>query len=505
MKKIRQLIVSVQKLLRKYPIHPFLIGYFTVLSYYAAHVSELHSSLLPLPLEVITVFTLLIWGISYLIMRSLFGSSLLTSVFVLLFCSYGYILPWFGEQTYVIGPISIGPNKEALFFLCLLLATAFVALLRFRNLFSSLSFYANLNAIILIALPLTSIIPYITTYHVPKIANVLSANTQSNSQTLPDIYYIVPEDYGANETLQKDYRFDNSGLTDYLTSKGFLVNFDSKTNYVSSAMSLASSLNMDYLDVLSQNLPGNKNDLVTYFPLLRNSKIVQFVHSQGYLYYHLGSWYQPTKVDYAADENLNYSSQILNINRFYLSLLANTALTPFFDNSLPLDLNTTQKNVSLYQFDELGKVANMPGPKFVFAHIIMSHNPFVFDSDCTYHSEGIKPFTKQLQCTDQKLENVIDTILKSEKTPPIIIVQSDEGPHDLPLELSKHPEDPEYTLARERILEALYIPGVKRGEVPTDLSPVNVFRLILDKYLNQKLDLLPNKIFFSNTADSQDQ
>jgi hypothetical protein len=93
-----------------------------------------------------------------------------------------------------------------------------------------------------------------------------------------------------------------------------------------------------------------------------------------------------------------------------------------------------------------------------------------------------------------KLQTTLDEIMTKSKQPPIIIIQSDHGPGSM-LDWEK----PEKTNMQERlgILLAYYLPGA--GEIATDkvTSPVNVFRLVMNRYFGAKLQFLRNDSYYS--------
>jgi hypothetical protein len=68
---------------------------------------------------------------------------------------------------------------------------------------------------------------------------------------------------------------------------------------------------------------------------------------------------------------------------------------------------------------------------------------------------------------------------------PIIIVQGDHGADDAP------PAD------RMANFTALYLPDVRAAEIPTVLTPVNQFRLILRDYFGYELALLSTRSAWS--------
>ena len=62
----------------------------------------------------------------------------------------------------------------------------------------------------------------------------------------PDVYYLVFDRYGGEQTLKDLYGIDNSDFYAMLESKGFYIARDSMANYPSTSFSLSSTLNMKY-------------------------------------------------------------------------------------------------------------------------------------------------------------------------------------------------------------------------------------------------------------------
>ena len=60
---------------------------------------------------------------------------------------------------------------------------------------------------------------------------------------------------GGYDTLRDLYGYDNSPFLDFLRSKGFYVADKSVTNYPRTELSVASSLNMKYMNYLSKQMP----------------------------------------------------------------------------------------------------------------------------------------------------------------------------------------------------------------------------------------------------------
>ncbi|MES1198010.1 MAG: hypothetical protein ABUL41_01910 [Chitinophagaceae bacterium] len=75
----------------------------------------------------------------------------------------------------------------------------------------------------------------------------------------PDIYLIIADEYAGNNELKDLFNFDNSNFERALSQKGFHVITNTSSNYNYTALSMASSLNLSYLKLITYD---QKNNLV---------------------------------------------------------------------------------------------------------------------------------------------------------------------------------------------------------------------------------------------------
>ncbi|NJC97791.1 MAG: hypothetical protein FIB03_15890 [Anaerolineae bacterium] len=330
--------------------------------------------------------------------------------------------------------------------------------------------------------------------------------------TTPDIYYIILDGYGRADMLQAAHGFDNSAFIKGLEQRGFVVASQSRTNYPRTLLSLSSSLNMQYLDTMSSSM-GNSNlwwpasDAVEHNEVRRilenwGYKTVFFANDGDYSDIREGDFYE---APFPIQLNI-FNSRFLSLTN--LSLLAKIDQLGIADASYD-----THRRIILYAFERLPEVAAIEGPKFVFAHIIAPHPPYVFDRngnplDPPYSftlsdqmtsdpDESQTRYIDQLLFVNRKVLATIDGILANSDSPPIIIIQGDHGPGIL-----TDYDSWENTCLYERysILNAYYLPGIEKNSIPMDISPVNSFRFIFDTYFDSDLDLLPNRQYFSTSA-----
>ncbi|MEA2461540.1 MAG: hypothetical protein QOH90_1717 [Actinomycetota bacterium] len=159
-----------------------------------------------------------------------------------------------------------------------------------------------------------------------------------------------------------------------------------------------------------------------------------------------------------------------------------------------------------------------PRPTFTFMHMLLPHPPTVFDQDGNLimpDQEKLKSdkenYINQLIYTNKRIEGMVDDLLAGpDDQDPIVIIQSDEGPH--PPRLQKDETNFDWFEAtpselREKllVLNAYYLPGVSHEKLYQTISPVNTFRLVFDLYFGAKLPLLPDRSYvYKDRSDLYD-
>jgi hypothetical protein len=324
----------------------------------------------------------------------------------------------------------------------------------------------------------------------------------TNTTRQPDIYYIILDGYAQGSVLQDLYQLDNAPFYHFLRAKGFSVAEDSHTNYVQTILSLGSSLNYAYLDQLVSLNPAEYSR-APVDALLKNSRVTRFLRSRGYTIVTLDSGYEYTNLD-PADIVLR-SPFTLNA---YEQMLLSTTLANVWSKQIQVELYRSE---ILSHFQALKNAQKIPGPKFVFAHLVVPHPPFVFTqdggetgvtflgkNDGSHYPESPavyrERYKQQILFINQKIEDTLQTILYSSgQQRPVILLQSDHGPGSY-LDWGAL----ENTCVRERssILNAMYLPDACLNST-ADLTPVNSFRLVFNTYFGANLPLLPNHTYYS--------
>jgi hypothetical protein len=336
-----------------------------------------------------------------------------------------------------------------------------------------------------------------------------------------DIYLIVLDRYASEHTARTVYDVEDPLLYRRLPELGFTVLPDSGANYPRTLLSLASSLNVDYLDKLVVGRGAEQRSQQPYVDLLQDPAVGRFLQQQGYTYAHVGSWWEPTKYSTIADVNPRF--EVLSD---FQSTLAETTILPEIATrvrrlGLPIPGGSSESGRRHYEaarfgLDQLDDVAAMPGPTFAIVHILLPHEPFVFDTDGSFvpladrkTRTRAENYQRQLAYTDERIATFLESVLDvPEDEQPIVMVQADEGPFPVRYEAEKATyawldATPEELDEKFGILNAFYLPGDEAPVPYPGMSPVNGFRLVLGAYFGADLPLLPDRHYVFRDAKHQ--
>lgn len=330
----------------------------------------------------------------------------------------------------------------------------------------------------------------------------LAGGSSRVAQKQPDIYFFLLDEFPSNFVLRKFYGYDNEPFLKELEKRGFVVARNSHSNYPRTMLSLSSALNMTYLDQLAPICGAETTDWSLMFDLVRKGRAIELLKHSGYKYVHLGSTEPPT--DWNPHANQNFPCSLLNTCSAKLVLSSLPGLLPATHEQLDQD----DRNQRLCQLSTVATLPRDPGKKFVFAHVMMPHEPFLFGrkGQPVRAEEGVDGevwwkvtrdgFRDQTVFLESKLLEVIDSIVAKSSQRPIIILQGDHGPNSAG-DLTKPEPNKNLLVERYGVFSAYLLPEKLRGTIPDTITPVNLFRVVLNDQLGSKFEMLPNKSFYS--------
>ena len=501
------------------PVHPVLIAIVPALYLLANNIEELR----PTAAIRAVLLSVVVGAITFLLIRTVYKdwrmAAIVTSVSFLFFNGYGHVYEIVREQGELGWAIA---RHRHILPLWMAAFVGIVAVLRKLPVdFGPLTSAFNIGAIVAVLIPLGQIALYQTRSELARRALESSLPATSDlrlpeRQTPPDIYYIILDAYDRDDYLLAEYGFDNSPFLDFLEERGFYVARCSQSNYSQTQLSLPSSLNMNYIEVLGDFYRSGSRTRLGLDRLLNDSQVRRELEALGYsvVAFETGFFYTELKdVDHYFERpkqgTLDAFFNFRGINGFEAMLIQNSGARVLTDGAtatgllsqlLP-DVNRPRnehRDRILFVLDQLepSKVPSIRGPKFAFVHIVSPHYPYVIDREGGLVSSEIElgdhaAYIDQVIYLNNRLETIIDGILGSSGADPIIILQADHG----------HLSKPRVRMA---ILNAYYLPGGGDEHLYPSISPANTFRHIFDTYFGGEFGLLEDKSLFSTYEHPHD-
>jgi hypothetical protein len=305
-------------------------------------------------------------GLATLAFRGVTGDrhkgGLVASAGVLLVFSHGHLVDVLLRAGFRPGnsllstPVAVGALMA--------LALAFIAahLRRARAELSPWTKVLNQTSAVLVALSLLKIAAaegqlYLA-QHSPPAAP--SGGARQGGAPPPDIYYIVVDGYSRSDNLRNVYGFDDSPLLDELRRRGFFIAQKARSNYGFTQLSVPAALQMDYL------VPGARTRGV-----VDHSRVRALLEPHGYRFVAFATGFLLTEMR-SADV---YLVPPVTANEFEAALLARLQVFGATERA------EAERRRVLFPLAEMPRVAALPGPKFVFAHLICPHPPYLFSAD----------------------------------------------------------------------------------------------------------------------------
>jgi hypothetical protein len=498
------------------PFHPFLFSTYAILGVYATNANEIPVAQIVRPLLIIFLATGAIYYFFTKRNNDLGRAGYLTTLVILWFFYFGHLFFF----------ISFFPALRNLPYKQVVTTLAWAALLlslgtrklwkQFRDP-DSVTRLLNVVSLIVVAFPLatTAYIAYETKSQQKTIgqhqADQVVPNLISSSNP-PDIYYIVLDGYGRNDILDELYGINNDKFTDYLAQKGFFVANQATSNYMQTELSLSSILNMQYLDYLTENM-GKSQNRGPLNLLIHNSLVRKALAEVGYDFTALPSAVLFTQIR-NADNYISYSKN--PVTEFEGLLITKTVIGAYVDDlqlELPLPNYFTHRKTIAFNLEALSAIQDSAKPKFIFAHILAPHPPFVFDQygnptqpDRPYfigdatgflgtNEEYIKGYSQEVAYINSQITLVIDTILKNSNGNAIIIIHGDHGPGAF---TSFVDSDKSCLSERFSVLLAIYLPNQGYSHFRSNMSLVNLFPILFNTYFSSNLPILEDRSYYAS-------
>lgn len=486
----------MNKFLKSFPLYPFLFPLITVLILTVHNLGQMQLGVAGRPLLIGLCLALIVYLLSWVGFKTAARAGLFTFLALFFALTYGHFYDVMEGR--VIGSWVIGTSLYmAILWAALFAAALYFLVFRLRN-YEDLTAILNIIVLVLLLVQLGRIAVYevqvgIAHAQAGEHAEEATFLQPEDRENLPDVYFILLDKYGRSDALETYFDYDNSEFIQGLKDMGFWVADCSRSNYSFTVMSLASELNLDYV----YNLTDTPN-LKTTSALIQNNLVHQVFEELGYttIAFDMGySWGNLKESDYYFD---SYPEEIdtWEMDPFELLYLKSTLAKLLFTHPTDLAAQVSLSDIerkaarTTLVLDLLPELPQIAGPKYVHAHIINPHPPYVFNADGTLNpdaedtpeSEG---YPAQLAFLEPRILDAVQKILDESEQPPIIIIEGDHG-------FGK-----KYVTSN---LLALYLPDGGTEGLDDHMTLVNVFPTIFNTYFGTDIELLPDESY-THTKD----
>jgi hypothetical protein len=348
-------------------------------------------------------------------------------------------------------------------------------------------------------------------------AEIVAPRVRTDS--VPDIYLMVLDEYTGSAVLASHFGFDNHSMEAALETRGFVIPQQPRSNYIHTFLTLASMLNLRYLDDFTARF-GPYGPWEAAYPLIENNRLVSFLHNQGYQFLFFPTAFGATRQNRYADvqapapDVVRPEVQAAWAHTTALPVLRQVVCWVAGCDGDPSPYLPDTSDLMDWRFRTLASLpVGHDRPLFVLAHLLVPHPPYMYGPDCQHRTpywprrdDGAQAarvargYLDQIRCVNSKLLEVIDSIQAHSRLPPVILLQADHGHGRMGrLILGRDLTAPWALEERTSVFAAYALPGVPPDSVPADISPVNAARLLLRQYFHADLPALPEATFWSST------
>ncbi|MGF1622949.1 MAG: hypothetical protein ACFCUR_20355 [Rhodomicrobiaceae bacterium] len=393
-----------------------------------------------------------------------------------------------------------------------------IAAARVRFPLNNVNLILNCIAVVMLVTPVWNIAVYEWRYgaarnvydpvkaaeEMPEIA-ASGATADSAAKRPPDIYHFIFDRYTSESVLTTHYDLDNSAIGRFLEERGFHVARESNSNYQKTGHSLASTFYMDYLDLLADDDRLAPKGWHPIYAMLDDHRVARFLKNRGYDFIQFGSWWGGTFHNPLADENHPHG-----FSEFNMLYLRKTILRPLFhimpdsDFTSRLDWDNGQCGRVANQIEQIKAIGQRDKSVYVFTHILVPHGPYNFATDgrCLSIDESLERgepqgYIDQIAYANRIIEEIVPALQAPDREPPVILIQSDEGPFPRKRDYSVPWQDsPAHELQiKTGILNAYYFPDQDYSMLSDDTTSVNTYRILFNHYFGTEFPLLPDRVF----------
>lgn len=501
----------MKSLLTRFPFYPLVFGLYFPVFLYSRNLDRYSIDVAVVPALAVGAAVLLGGVLCGFLFRNVHRAAIWYGANLIFFFLYGGIFR-------TLKSMVPGGHRILLASAIVLNAGLFLLLWKRKSDFAKWSPRLNVFALALFAMPVATLVRYYAhegfgadTRPLSAPAGRIRSGGADDARLRPDIYHIMMDGYSRADVLAGAYGFDNGVFIRALRERGFQIASRGRANYSATDLSLASTLNMNFLDSLDVDLESQSRNWKDLEALRNDPEAMQVLRSQGYRWIVVPhGWENALPARAHAIRTPPAAAGGVYLTEFQNGLLAMTPM-PYLLTALGLNelrRKPQHRNRILFEFDYLMHCAREPGPKYVFVHILAPHSPIVFGPNGEPKDDI--PDLNRLRTADpalfreaamgeltylnKRLLQAVDKIILDTRGDCVILLHSDHG--ESVLDFS---DDPRFLAQRHGVLSAVRLPGgAQDSRFHPGISNVNLFRFIFNHVFAAGYPLLPDRTWYSS-------
>jgi hypothetical protein len=318
----------------------------------------------------------------------------------------------------------------------------------------------------------------------------------------PPVYFVLLDSYFGSAGLREFYQYDNSRVDNFLRQQGFHVTDSAHSNYLHTLFSMASLLNMNYLEGKGSITIENHYAYKAGVAAVRNNTVCHFFKEQGYQIRNYSifdidnipaghqSGLMPDKIQLITQQTMYY-----RVKKYGPPFLARMKWVPGLEKSIENDFvgnNERMSNLTLSASRE-----KQEQPVFTYLHLMMPHMPFSYDSvgnrtvPAAAGSVSIEKMDDQfLQYevyANKRMITFIEQLKAATRGEAVIVLMSDHG---------YRPAGRKKRSLACQTLNAVYLPSQNYAGWYNGMTNVNQFRVLFNTLFDQRLPMLKDSIVY---------
>lgn len=328
-------------------------------------------------------------------------------------------------------------------------------------------------------------VPYIVAkLNMERSKEQLNISTEEREH-LPNIYFMVFDEYGGTENLKHYCGYDNTGFYSDLRKLGFNVSEASENEAYYTGVVMTNLLNLDYVGEYSGDT--STTDWTTLGKLRENPVLFQILLRAGYK---LNMVDADNFLDASnADFRFTGVSASNELSEEYI-IFSKTALYPLFQKSGDEDLDILNDMFAYIQQAPSLQKENL----WTMAYFSTPHDPWFVNADGTplngadrSNWENPNIYLGQLKYLNKKIIEAAESIIRQDPNC-IIVLQSDHGWRPGTILKDKYPDLEKEAGYMRNILNAVYYQNTTLDI--EGLSGINTLRTVLNTLLGLDLPAL---------------